>query len=942
MHGEFDLAINIKEGAKIPRCRQRPMSREESIEAKKQLDELIEKGKVQPSRSESAAPTLFVLKGDGTKRWCMDLRMLNNVTVTDANQAPLQETAKEKLQGKRYFTKIDMRDGYHHLRIKEGDEHKTAFLTEFGLYEWKVMCFGLKNAPAEFARFMNRNLHEFINDFVAVYFDDIIIFSDDLTTHWQHVRQVLEKLREKKINLKLKKCVFATEEVPYLGHVINGDTSRMQEEKLKSILEWPTPQRVKDIEGFRGLSGYYRQYIEKFSDRMKPLNERIRTRTFHWGEEEERAFQEIKNKFKENQILILFDSEKQIWVFTDASDYALGAMICQKDEKGRMRPVLFYSRKLSPAETNYSTTDKELLAIVQTLKKFRHLLQGTKYPVIIKSDHANLRTFTTSKTLNGRQARWAEELSSYDFVIEHVKGKENVVADALSRRPDYQDKTDNHETGSFLQEIDGKLRINKAMMVSVQTDDSKIKKEIKESTKGQQQKEGLVEDSEGYLRFRGAIFVPKSMETKVIKEHHDGIEHGHPGIARTMEKIQREYYFAGMYRKIKKYIAQCDSCNRNKYTHQRPQGKLVKDDEKATRPWQKITVDFVDMPEAKNPLYRGTLNALMIVVDTFSKYTILIPTRKDANTEEVYHLLWERIFAVFGVPETMVSDRDKIFKTDRWAEKMKDIGTRRILSTAHHQQTDGQTERKIQEVQAYYRHYLSYDQDNWVELAPMAQTALNDAKSSASGETPYFVLYGRDNKEPSDEPTADRKKQLELIHRQVALDLEWKLLQTERFYNKYRKESPHLCEGQLVYLRRRTLGRNEYNIRTKRASDKLDSVHLGPFRIIEKLDHDNYKLALPPRMQVHPEFHVSLLKPAEPEFEGSAEEEFEVEAVLDKRVSDEGKTEYLIQWKGYPGEETWEDTTNLFCPDEIRRFENKEDPKKKRKRQRLQKYAKSR
>jgi hypothetical protein len=162
------------------------MSREESIEAKKQLDELIKKGKIQPSRSESAAPTLFVTKGDGTKRWCMDLRLLNNITTTDANQAPLQETAKEKLQGAKYFTKLDMRDGYHHLRIKKGDEHKTAFLTEFGLYEWKVMCFGLKNAPAEFARYMTENLYEYINDFVAVYFDDIIIFSKDLKTHWRH------------------------------------------------------------------------------------------------------------------------------------------------------------------------------------------------------------------------------------------------------------------------------------------------------------------------------------------------------------------------------------------------------------------------------------------------------------------------------------------------------------------------------------------------------------------------------------------------------------------------------------------------------------------------------------------------------------------------------------------------------------------------------------
>ena len=918
------------------------MSREESKEAKKQLDELIGKGKVRPSRSESAAPTLFVLKGDGSKRWCMDLRMLNNVTITDANQAPLQETAKEKLQGKKYFTKLDMRDGYHHLRIKEGDEHKTAFLTEFGLYEWNVMCFGLKNAPAEFARYMNENLHEFINDFVAVYFDDIIIFSDDLETHWQHVRKVLKRMREKGIRFKLKKCTFAAKEVPYLGHIIDGNISRMQEEKLKAILEWPVPRKTKDIEGFRGLTGYYRQYIDSYSDRMKPLNERIKTGTFSWGEEEERAFQEMKNKFKENQVLILFDSEKQIWVFADASNYALGAMICQKDEKGRMRPVLFYSRKLLPAEMNYSTSDKELLAIVQTLKKFRHYLQGTKHTVIVKSDHANLRTFTTTKVLSGRQARWAEELSSYDFIIEHVKGKENIVADALSRRPDYQEDTEANEKGNLLKEENGNLVINKMMMVSTQLDNDELRNEIRENMKKHNPRDDLIKDSEGHHRFNGMIFVPKNMEEKVIKKHHDGVEHGHPGIARVMEKIQREYYFPGMYRKIKKYITRCDSCIKNKFTHQKPQGKLVTDEWQPTRPWQRITTDFVDMPPAKSSLYRGVLNALMVTVDTFSKYTVLIPTRKDATTEEIYHLLWERVFAIFGVPEEMVTDRDKIFKTDRWAKMMKEIGVKRVLSTAYHQQTDGQSERKIQEIQAYYRHYLSYNQENWMELAPVAQTALNDATSASSGETPYFVVYGRKGRESQDESSNEKKKRMDAIHKQVSLDLEWKKKQTERYYNEHRSDAPRIEEGQLVYLRRRTIGKNEYNIKTKRTSDKLDCVHLGPFKVLRKLEHDNYRLALPPRMQIHPEFHVSMLKPTDSEDSETPLEEFNVETVLDKRVNEEGKTEYLIRWEGYPEEDSWEEVTNLYCPDKIREYERSKDLKTGTSRPVRRRFAKGR
>ena len=228
----------------------------------------------------------------------------------------------------------------------------------------------------------------------------------------------------------------------------------------------------------------------------------------------------------------------------------------------------------------------------------------------------------------------------------------------------------------------------------------------------------------------------------MIQAHHDGADIGHPGIARTMEKMQRGFYFPGMYRKTRKYILACDSCNRNKFTRHKPTGKLINEDAYAKEPWKSITADFVEMPSVNHYLTKNILNALLVVVDVFSKFTVLIPTRKEATTEEIYHLLWERVFAVFGIPERMLSDRDKIFKTSTWAEKMKKIGSSQVLSTAHHQQTDGQSERKIQELQAYFRHYLDYDQENWLELTPIAQYALNDAINATTGETPNFVLFG--------------------------------------------------------------------------------------------------------------------------------------------------------------------------------------------------------
>jgi hypothetical protein len=296
------LAIRIREGAKLPRAKQRRFTREEALEVKKQLGELLKAGKVRESRSDSAVGTLFVPKSDGTRRWCMDMRPINAITITDENKAPLQDTS------------------YHHLRIRKGDEHLTAFITEYGLYEWTVACFGPKNAPAEFARYMSNILREFLNDLVVVYFDDIIIFSKDEETHWQHVRKVLRRLQETKVNLKVKKCEFKVTETEFLGHIINGETSKMQYEKVKAILEWPIPVNCEGIAGFRGLAGFYRQYVERFSDRMKALNEILRKGEFKWGKEEEQAFQDVKNAYRDEQVLILHNPEKQTWLHADASD----------------------------------------------------------------------------------------------------------------------------------------------------------------------------------------------------------------------------------------------------------------------------------------------------------------------------------------------------------------------------------------------------------------------------------------------------------------------------------------------------------------------------------------------------------------------------------------------------------------------------------------------
>jgi hypothetical protein len=345
-----------------------------------------------------------------------------------------------------------------------------------------------------------------------------------------------------------------------------------------------------------------------------------------------------------------------------------------------------------------------------------------------------------------------------------------------------------------------------------------------------------------------------------------------------------------MFRKVRKYIKGCDLCNKNKNDYSKPPGKMVIDENEPTEPWKRLTADFVEMPRTTSIAGAEIFDELLVVVDKFSKQTILIPTRKTATTEEVFYLLWERVFSVFGIPDSILSDRDRIFKTERWQQLMKEVGAVQLLSTAYHQRTDGQTERKIQEIRAYFRYYLDYEQKNWVELTPIAQYALNDAKSAATGETPNFVTFGSERLAGKDqrlrEPDTVHQEMMKIIHKEVKLDLEWNKLETKKYYDRRRVETPTLERGDKVYIRRRTSGEKSFNIKTGRESQKLDCVRIGPYRIEAKLPNDNYRVTLPPRMRIHPVFHISLLSKTDNPISTGGEDivnEYEVEEIMDKR-----------------------------------------------------------
>ena len=319
---------------------------------------------VHESLSPCDVPVILVPKKDGSWRMCVDCRTINNITVRYRHPIPRLDDMLDELSGAIIFTKIDLKSGYHQIRMKAGDEWKTAFKTKFGLYEWLVMPFGLTNAPSTFMRLMNHVLRAFIGKFVVVYFDDILIYSKSVEEHMNHIRQVLDELRKEKLFANLEKCSFCTDHVVFLGFVVSGKGIQVDETKVKAIKDWPTPVNVSQVRSFHGLSGFYRRFVRDFSTIAAPLNELTKKGVdFKWGNSQENAFQELKKCLTEAPLLVLPDFTKTFEVECDASGIGIGGVLMQQG-----KPVAYFSEKLGGAQLNYSVYDKELYALVRVLE----------------------------------------------------------------------------------------------------------------------------------------------------------------------------------------------------------------------------------------------------------------------------------------------------------------------------------------------------------------------------------------------------------------------------------------------------------------------------------------------------------------------------------------------------------------------------------------------
>ncbi|GBG85385.1 hypothetical protein CBR_g40027 [Chara braunii] len=365
------------------------MAPAELDELRRQLKELTEKGWIRPSTSPYGSPVLFLPKKGGTLRMCIDYRGLNAITVKNAELLPRIDDLLDRVQGCKYYSKIDLKSGYHQIAIRPEDQHKTAFQTRYGLYEFVVMPFGLCNAPGTFQHAMNRIFHDHLDKFVVAYLDDILIFSKSAKEHAQHVETVLSLLRQHKYKVNLEKCEFGRTKILYLGHEVSAEGIRPEDAKVATIRDWPRPQTVTEVTSFLGMCGYYRNFVKNYSTVASPLTDLSRLDTlWDWSDECEGAFKRLKHALMNHEVLMVPDPQKPFIVTTDASQYGIGAVLAQQDGK-KLRPIEHMSKKMPSKKLAKSTYERELYALYKALVHWRHFLLGRFF--YLRTDHQTLK-----------------------------------------------------------------------------------------------------------------------------------------------------------------------------------------------------------------------------------------------------------------------------------------------------------------------------------------------------------------------------------------------------------------------------------------------------------------------------------------------------------------------------------------------------------------------
>lgn len=830
------------------------------------IDRMIATGAIRSSTSSYASPVFFVDKDHGKgKRLVADFRALNAKTIPDKTPMPLTEDVFSYLKGMRVFAKLDISSMFNQIEIDERDIYKTAIITPMGLFECPLMPFGLMNAPATAVRLMEIVLKSLNRNTCFVYFDDIIVYATTVEELMQRCSDIFDRLRIHNLKLKPSKCTFAVPKISFLGYQISTDGIQIDPTRFEKVVNFPIPRNSTDVRSFYGLCSFNRKFIKDFASIAKPLTPLMsKNQKFIWTSEAQLAFENLKEVLVKAPVLVHFDPEATHELRTDASSYAIGAILYQKHEDPKLEGVvLYYSKTLSETQRRYSATERELLAAFSAITELQHYLFGKKF--ILCTDHQALSLLRNHKDPHNRIARWVAQLQGFDFEVCYKRGIDHKDADCMSRFVEETSpetvEVDKENAADLIrsicpitsQQTDEELEndLNADLPLDIrfeQEEDEYCSKYIRilenpnlsDEEKLRQAKHFTMQNDALHRIQQNDILlvIPARRRAAILLSCHDIPLAGHLGFQRTYSVIRCRFYWPKMRKDIKKYCASCVHCQKRKASTMAKQG-LIQPLPIAEEVFDTLGLDLM----TKLPKTSTGYTTILVCVDHLSKYVIAVPM-KDEQTETILHTFFTHVIAKHGCPKLVVTDRASNLTGERSRDFFRLLGIRRKITSPYHPQSNGQTERFMRTLASSMTAYVSKNQKNWSDYVAAIAFAYNVSQHTVTCVTPYEIVFGKKPRLPIDN-LLNRNELINPINPSpdirtaIAMQFIKDLIVENQEKNKERLDK-HLrvCSfdvGDLVLFARPT--------RIRGGAGKLCNIYVGPFKVTRKCGDSTFEIS---------------------------------------------------------------------------------------------------
>lgn len=823
-----EMKINLSKNIPFS-CTPRRLSYSQKIELKKILDDLLRKKIIRESNSPYASAIVLVGKKNGETRMCIDYRELNKCTLKDNYPLPIIEDLLDRLRDKKYFTILDMKSGFHHVKMAEESVKFTSFVTPLGQFEYLRMPFGLKNAPSVFQRYVHKMFKELIStDKLFSYLDDLLIATSTIDEHLSILREVINVAKANKLEFRFDKCKFLYNEITYLGYTINSLGIRPNLENLRAVKNFPTPRNIKEIHSFLGLASYFRKFIKDFSIIAKPLYDKLKKDAlFHFGKEEINAFEMLKSKLLSAPILAIYNPHSETELHCDASSTGFGAILLQRQNDNRLHPIFYFSKRTSDIESRYHSFELETLSIIYALRRFRIYLLGIKFKIITDCQAFSLTL--QKKVLNPRISRWVLELQDFEYILEHRSGNKMQHVDALSR------------CSEILMIENGELE---SALAAAQFQDERIRSLVFELEQKDSSKFSLI-NGLVYRKWKEEVrfYVPEQMEKQVIQIHHESL--CHLGIDKCFEHIKRYYWFPEMKGKIKNYISNCLKCIYYSATSGKVEGELHCIP-KGDKPFQVLHIDHL------GPLTSSYAKKkhVLVVIEAFTKFTKLYAVSSTKTSEVILSL--KSYFYNYSRPNKIISDRGSCFTSEDFAEFLKQNNVQHIMIATGSPQSNGQVERINRIITPMIAKGIDTENTlTWYKNLDKIEFALNNTFNKSIGTTSSLLLFGVNQKGEVNDLLMEHIEQnevktnlidLEKVRAEASEIIQKNQKYNSEYYNKHHKTPHKYRVGDLVVIKN--------IVSATGVNKKLIPKYKGPYQITKVLSNDRYAICDLDNMQI--------------------------------------------------------------------------------------------